>query len=341
MPTDPIRVVQFGLGPIGLAVTRHIVEKPHLRLVGAVDVDSAKIGRKLAELAETDEAGDVRVVGPADFSESADVAVVTTTSSLEAIAPHLLDLIARGLSVVSTCEELSYPWRTRPDLAERIDAAAKAEGAAVLGCGVNPGFIMDFLPLAMTGLCRRVEGVRVWRLQDAAKRRLPFQKKIGAGLTPEEFAARVEAKTLRHIGLTESIHMIADRLGWPLDRTEDVVEPAIARKPARTAEMEIPAGRALGVLQTGRGWREGREVITLTFRATIGEAETPDRIVIEGAPPIDLTIAGGAHGDVATCAVTVNAISAIVRAAPGLRTMADLAPLSCYAPIGAPAGARD
>jgi len=325
-----VRIVQYGLGPIGAAVTRLVRERPGMSIVGAVDVDPAKHGRDVGELAGGGALG-VRVEPPPGEAGrgEADVAVITTTSSLEKITPQVLDAVERGLHVVTTCEELSYPWRTDPERARMIDEAAARNGVAVVSTGVNPGFLMDFLPLVLTGVCRRVERITVERIQDAAFRRVPFQRKIGAGLTLEEFEARVEDGTLRHVGLTESMHMVGDVLGWDIEKTEDVVEPLIAAEEIDTGELRVGKGCARGVMQTGRAWAGGAEVITLVFRAGVGEPDPRDRILVEGEPRIESLIPGGVNGDTATCAVVVNAVAAVMRARPGLRTMADMPLVSC------------
>lgn len=330
--SSTINVVQFGMGPIGLKTTGHLLEKENLRIVGAVDVDPAKLGKGLHELTDAPESLGVQISSDAQkvlAETGADVAVVTTTSSLESVRPLITQIVSAGVNVVSTCEELSFPWKTSPKIAAQIDDAARNNGVSVLGTGVNPGFLMDFLPLAMTGLCRNVKKVNMSRIQNAQFRRIPFQKKIGAGLTPDQFRAKVDEGTLRHVGLTESMHMIASRLGWELTRTEDVVDPVIATSPLKTKDIQIETGQALGVHQVGRGFVGDEEVITLVFHAVVGEPDPRDHVHIEGTPPIDLTIRGGVNGDIATCAITVNAIPVVVRAQPGLRTMADIQPVSC------------
>jgi 4-hydroxy-tetrahydrodipicolinate reductase len=254
--------------------------------------------------------------------------VLTTSSSIEKVCPQVLEIVEYGINVVSTCEELSYPWITSLELSEEIDTKAKEKGVSVLSTGVNPGFLMDFLPSALTGVCRNVDTVLVERIQDAQFRRIPFQKKIGAGLTTDEFEQKIQEGTLRHVGLTESMHMIASCFGWTLDKTEDIIEPIIAEQETVTDAMTVAQGNARGVSQTGRGWMNGHEVITLVFRAAIGEPDPRDRIVINGEPNIDSTIKGGVNGDVATCAIAVNAIPAVVKARPGLRTMADIEPVT-------------
>jgi 4-hydroxy-tetrahydrodipicolinate reductase len=328
-----IKVVQYGLGPIGCKSVQYLVERGHFELVGAIDSDQGKVGVDVGELAELPKKLGIHVT---DDSENllrqvdAEVVVLTTTSSLEQIRPQVLEIISCGKNVVSTCEELMYPWQTNPSLAKEIDVAAREQGVSVLSTGVNPGFLMDFLPLVMTGDCRDVEKVTVERIQDAQYRRLPFQKKIGAGLTVREFEDRVRAGNLRHVGLTESMHLLASGLGWKLDKTEDNVEPVVASQEVITANLTIEPGRALGVNQIGRGYIGDKELITLVFRATIREPEPRDRVLIQGTPSIDMAIEEGVNGDTATCAIIVNAIPVVIQAPAGLRTMADINPISFF-----------
>ena len=327
-----LKVVQMGLGPIGNKVTQYLLERDSIEIVGGIDTDPKKKGQDIGVLAGLEPIG-VKVT--ANMNQvlgkgNVDVVVLTTTSSLSKTYEQLMELIPYGVNIVSSCEELSYPWVTQSDLAAKIDELAKKHQVAVLGTGVNPGFLMDFLPIAMTGISRSVQKVSVERIQDASFRRIPFQKKIGAGLTVDEFAQKVQEGTLRHVGLTESIHMIARRIGWELDKTEDVITPIIAEQQVSCENMSIEAGKVLGVQQLGKGFAGGKEVVTLIFRAAIGEAGSRDRIVIEGAPNIDTCIEGGINGDVATCAILVNAVQTIAKARAGLRTMADIEPISCF-----------
>ncbi|MFH1706731.1 MAG: dihydrodipicolinate reductase [Planctomycetota bacterium] len=327
-----IRIIQYGLGPIGSRVTQFLVQRPWARIVAGIDIDPAKAGRDVGALAGLKPIGArVSADAAAVLRRKADVVVLTTTSSLEKLTPQVLACVAAGKHVVTTCEELAYPWQTRPALARRIDRAARARGVAVLATGVNPGFLMDFLPLALSGVCREVRHVTVERIQDAQFRRIPFQQKIGAGLSLRVFAQKKKAGTLRHVGLTESMHMLAAALGWELDRTEDIITPIVAMQRTVTKAMTIPRGHARGVAQTGRGWAKGREMVRLVFRAAVGEPSPRDRVIIDADPPIDSTIKGGVNGDTATCAITVNAIPALLAARPGLRTMLDIAPVTCRA----------
>ncbi|MBM3148274.1 MAG: dihydrodipicolinate reductase, partial [Actinobacteria bacterium] len=220
------------------------------------------------------------------------------------------------------------PWATHADAAARIDAVCREYGVACLATGVNPGFLMDFLPGVLTGLCREVRGVTVRRLQDAARRRVPFQQKIGAGLAPAEFERQVATGSLRHVGLPESVHMLAAACGWTLDRVEETIEPVVAEIAVETGHRPIAAGEVAGVEQWCRGFRGPATgeaaVVTLQFRAAVGQADPRDEIEIDGEPPIRSVIPAGVNGDVATCAVVLNAAAVVAVASPGLHTMLDL-----------------
>lgn len=326
---NPIRLLQIGLGDIGLAITQIIAEREDYELVGAADVNPALTGKDLAKLAGTP--GELGVPVSSSITEvlaglPADVAVLTTSSRMEDITPQVLELVSGGLAVVSTCEELVYPWRSHPNLARQIDTAAWERGVAVLSTGVNPGFLMDFLPLVLTRIARRVDAIAVERVQDAGTRREAFQRKVGAGLTVARFKEKVASGGFGHAGLIASVELLAAGLGWLLDEATETIEPVIAEHPHRTEYFTIKAGQVAGVCQVGTGFMGGREVITLTFRAAVGEPDSFDRVHITGLPDLESTFPGGVPGDVATGAITVNAIPLVMQSPVGLRTLADLWP---------------
>lgn len=328
-----INVVQYGLGPIGLQITRYLLERKIFKIVGAIDIDPQKVDKDLGTVAGLNKKLGVKISSDANKvlkNSHADIVVLTTTSSLKKIKPQLMQIISHGKNVVSTCEELVYPWLTNPKIAKEIDLAAKRKNVSVLSTGINPGFLMDFLPIALTAVCKDVKKITVERIQNAKYRRIPFQKKIGAGLTIDQFNQKVKDGTLRHVGLTESVQLIASKLGWKLDKTQDIIGPVIAVKNVSTGKIKIEKGNALGVQQTGLGIKNGEEKIKLLFRATIGEKSPRDRIIIDSVPSVDMTIKNGINGDVATCAITINAIPVVLNANSGLRTMADIEPVSCF-----------
>ncbi len=321
-----INILLVGIGPLGQMIAGHITKRTNMTLVGAVDIDPEKAGKDPVTLGEGTVTG-VTITNRLDKAirkGNPHAAILTTVSDLKRLTPQIEEIVSFGLPVVSTCEELSYPWHGSHVFAERIDRAAKEHGVPVLGTGVNPGFLMDSFPVVLTAVSESVERITVSRIQNAESRRVPFQRKIGAGLNLEEFEKKKEAGVLRHVGLTESMAMIAARIGWKLDRTEDIITPVIADHTITTDNLIIEKGDVSGVRQVGRGWSGGKERITLIFQASIGEKEPEDTVEISGNPSFISTIRGGINGDIATCAITLNAVSSLLNAAPGLRTMVDI-----------------
>lgn len=327
-----IKVVQYGIGPIGIKIIQNLSQRKNIKITGAIDIDSSKIGKDIGIISELEYETGVKISNDSKNilkNSSADVVVLTTSSSIEKIKPQLMEIISYGINIVSTCEELTFPWITNHELSKEIDEAAKANNVSVLSTGVNPGFLMDFLPSALTSMCNCVEKIEVDRIQNAEFRRIPFQNKIGAGLSLEEFKVKEKTGSLRHVGLTESIHFIASKLGWTLDKTEDIIEPVIAEEDFNKNQISIKKGNILGVRQTGKGFKNNNEVIILNFVASIGQPFPEDKITIKGIPDIEMRIKDGINGDIATCAITANAVQYIINAKPGLRTMADIEPISC------------
>jgi len=329
-----IDIIHVGMGPLGQMMVQHALERKCLNIVGAVDVDPRKACRDLGEFCDRPPLGIAisPTLAEAIKDRLPQVALVTTVSSLVALEPQVAEIAAAGIHIVSTCEELFFPWRTQPETAQRIDETCRRHGVVCLGTGVNPGYLMDFLPTVLSGLCRNVKSVKVWRVQDASVRRIPFQQKIGAGLTLEQFEAKRNAGTLRHVGLPESVDFIAHRMGWTLGRNTQTLEPIIAEKDIATGYRPIAKGMARGVRQVGSGFVGDEEVIRLTFVAAVGEPESYEQIEIDGEPPVRSRIAGGVNGDIATCAIALNCIGSVLKSAPGLRTMAEIPPVAYFNP---------
>jgi hypothetical protein len=322
-----IRVVQFGVGPIGASIVRLMRHKASLEIVGAIDNDSAKAGRDLGEVVDAKDAPwgvIVSATAAAALSKPVDVVIHTTSSYLVSVMDELLECLSAGCCIVSTCEELAYPFRKHPELSAKLDAAAKEEGVSLVGIGVNPGFVMDKLVLVLSAVAQRVDFAKAVRIVDASKRRLPLQKKIGAGMTPEEFRAQVAAGVIKHHGLPESVAMVADGLGFALDEITETIEPVIAAESVKTDFLEVAPGQVAGVHQTARGLWEGEDKIFMELQMYMGAKNPADTVELRGEPNLTLTIPGGTHGDIATAAVAVNAIPTILAAAAGLRTVRDL-----------------
>ena len=322
-----IRVLHFGLGPIGAAVVKQVANRAGLRSVGAIDIDPGKVGRDLGEVAGLD--GKLRVKVRSDAAAALkdtkpDVVVLCTSSSIKSVMGQMDTIMRARRPIVSTTEELSYPAGSNRRYGRQIDEMARRAKVAVLGTGVNPGFVMDALPITLTGVCERVDRIEVDRIQDARIRRLPFQQKIGAGLTREQFVEKVGSGSVRHVGLTESISMIADAMGWKLTRITDEIQPKITASRVESQFLAVEPGFVCGIVQDGVGYRDGEKIITLHMEAYLGAPESYDAVRVHGSPALSMKIAGGVHGDVATASIVVNSIPKVLAASPGLHTMRDL-----------------
>lgn len=325
---EKIRVVLYGVGAIGSRIARFLLKKEGVEIVGAIDIAKDKVGKDLGEVLGVGKRLGVVVSNDPDsvFCKAcADIVVHATSSYLKDVYPQIAPLARYGVNVVSTCEELSYPYVSAPELAKKLDALGIKYGVTFLGTGINPGFLMDTLVITLTGVCQRVNKIKVERVMNAATRRVPFQKKIGAGLTEKEFKRKIRAKAITgHVGLEQSIGMIADALKWKLDRIKvDPVEPVIAEKSVASEAIKVKRGQVAGLRQCAHGF-VGGERITLEFQAYIGAEEEYDAVTIDGVPPIRQKISPCVHGDLATIAVVVNSIPKVINAPPGLITMKDL-----------------
>jgi 4-hydroxy-tetrahydrodipicolinate reductase len=320
-----IRVIQYGLGPIGCSTARTILSRDNLKLVAAVDIDPGKVGKDLGDLLDGKKLGlkVVRSMAEVLTKTKADVVMHTTHSYFDLFKGQILEILKAGLDVVSTSEELSFPWLAHPKEAKAIDAAAKKAGKTVLATGVNPGFLMDSLPLFLTSISERVDRIQISRIQNASLRRGPFQKKIGSGLTKEEFKAAMAQGRMAHVGLVQSVGMIFDTLGKKLVKYEETIDPVLAQKAIKTDFFEVEPGQPCGLNQVARAYDEKGEFLTLTFIAALDSDVDEDRIKISGQPNLNVVLKG-IHGDVATRSIAVNAIRRVKDAAPGLVTMRDL-----------------
>jgi len=253
-----------------------------------------------------------------------DIVTHATSSYMELIHPQISEIVDHGASVVSSAEELSYPFVKYPELSKKIDRHAQEKKVVVLGTGVNPGFLLDTLAVVLSGVCQKVNSIRAERVVDASRRRLPLQKKIGAGLTVKEFERKAAQGAIKHVGLPESVGLIALALGWKVGEIQERITPVIAEAAVSSDYIKVPQGAVAGVRQVAKGILAGQELVVLDLRMYLGAQNPHDSILIDGVPPVDMTIRGGVHGDRATPAIIVNSLQKIARLEPGLRTMIDL-----------------
>ena len=320
-----IRVIQYGLGPIGCMMARHVLERSGLQLVGGVDVDPNKVGKDLGQVIGAGRDLGIKVVAKLANLKKVkfDVVLHTTNSYFDLFKPQIIEILKAGNDVVSTSEEMSFPWLAHAKDAKAIDAAAKRAGKTVLATGVNPGFLMDSLPLNLTAICQRVDRIDVTRLMNASQRRGPFQKKLGSGMTVVAFKSEMAKGRMGHVGLTESVGMVFDTLGKKLVKFETTVEPVVADKPVKTEFFDVKPGFVRGLKQVARANSPEGEFMTLTFISALDEPEQYDLVKITGKPNLEVRLTG-TNGDIATIAIAVNAVKRVFKGTPGLMTMRDL-----------------
>ncbi|MHA2225919.1 MAG: NAD(P)H-dependent amine dehydrogenase family protein [Candidatus Hodarchaeales archaeon] len=326
-------VVQIGFGAIGRLTTKLLMERENINLVGVVDTDPELQQKPLKDFFDFSKGSEIKIHSNMEkilAQNQIDVVIIITSSSLEKIAPIIFQAAKAGCNVISICEELSFPFNYFPKISSEIDSVAKKHNVSVVGTGINPGYLMDLLPIVLTAPCQTIQKISIRRMMNSAHRRIPFQKKIGTGLYVEEFRQKISKKEITgHVGLTQSIQMVMAALGRKYDEiTEFPPEAVIAEKEIQTPFCSISKGQVCGLRSKAVAITNGVEMIELDFIAYAGEHDEFDQIVIEGTPRIQQKIEGGIHGDLGTVALIVNLIPKIFTAKAGLLTMKDL-PVPC------------
>jgi 4-hydroxy-tetrahydrodipicolinate reductase len=325
------KVVSVGLGPVGIAIAKLALRRSsQIEIIGAVDSDPKLVDKDLGSVLGLEKMTGIKVQKDGKgLYKQADIVLHATTSFLSRAKPQLLEFCEGGVDVVSTCEELSYPWFNHAEIAKELDSAAKKNGVTLLGTGVNPGFVLDALAVTLSGVCQSVSEIRATRILDATKRRLPFQMKIGIGMSPEKFEENVQTGKFGHIGLPESIALTCASMGVEVDRIDQKISPKIAVSPVKTEHFGIvEAGNVIGLVQDGTAFAKGKRIATYHIEMYAGASNPYDAIEFIGVPTISLQIPGGTPGDIATAAIMVNSIPRVIDSPAGLMTVKDLRPAS-------------
>jgi 2,4-diaminopentanoate dehydrogenase len=323
-----MRSLHIGVSTIGQEVIKACLSRNTAIPSAAVDINPDMVGKPLSDFVPG-VAPDAFIYGSLDEALAAgpwDIAVLCTASSLPAIRTDLDKLIAQGLDVVSTAEELAYPALQHPDVFAELDEAAAKSGATVVGTGVNPCFVLDLLPVLLTRPCVEVNHVHCARIVNTMRRRKQLQLKLGAGIEAAEFEQRKAAGKIGHVGLLESAALVARGLGWPvaMDNIEHTLEPVIAEQPISSEYVSVSVGQVLGAEERIKLAPTSDTSIELHLRMRLGEPEEYDEVRIDGVPPLLMRIEGGIHGDAATAGCTANIMAQTLKAPPGLLTVLDL-----------------
>jgi 2,4-diaminopentanoate dehydrogenase len=329
---EPIRILQWGLGAMGGGMARLILEKQGLKIVAAVDGRPDYLGKDLGEVLGVGKSLGVTVTNkPEDVlkKENVDIVLIATTSWTKEQMPDLRKIISAGINCISIAEEMSDPDAQSPDLGQELDELAKKHGVSVLGTGVNPGFVLDLLVVALSGGCHSVERIEASRVNDLSPYGPTVMRTQGVGTTPEAFAAGVaDGSIVGHVGFPESIHLISEALGLDVDRIVETREPIISKVYRETPHVKVEAGMVAGCRHIGIGYRGEQEVVKLIHPQQIHphleDQDTGDYINIYGKPEIHMAIKPEIAGGIATMGVTVNMIPHVVAASPGMKRMIDL-----------------
>lgn len=324
---SPIPVILIGLGPIGQAIGKALAAESRLQAVGAVDIDPGVAGKHLDQVCDANlPALTIVETLAAIHAPAGAVVLLATGSRLEGVRDLLLAAIAHGYHVVSTCEELCWPWDDQPGLAGEINRAARAGEVTVLGAGVNPGFVMDTLPVLLSRATGEVEAIHVSRVVNVSQRRLPLQRKMGVGQQPEMVQEMLNHDHIGHVGLSNSLQMLAAGLGWRVDVIDIDSRPIIAKEPTETGLGLIQPGDCIGIRQQATGMVDGvpRLFLNLVMAANLADAQVKggahDEILIDGDQTLRLRL-DGLQGDLATAALVINQALHVRNMAPGLQTM--------------------
>jgi 2,4-diaminopentanoate dehydrogenase len=322
-----IKVAQFGLGPIGISCINLATEKPWIEVVGGVDIDPAKVGKTLGDVTGNAKLKGAQVYNSFDAlweKNKPDVVFHTAGSKADSSIAQIKPMAERGVSVSSSCEELLYPWFRAPKLADELDEICKKNNSRVTGTGVNPGFVMDVLPVTMTGVSRTVDRIYVERVVNATTRRMPLQKKIGSGMDPDEMRRLFKEGKAGHAGFMESLYLIGHCMGWKFTEAGELFEPVIAKYDIKTQYFEVKKGQCCGIHQTVEGKVGGQQKLFMDIKMYLDAQDPHDTVKIYGDPFLDVRVQNGTAGDHATVAALVNAAPRLLKAAPGLLLMTDL-----------------
>ena len=320
---DNIRVAVWGFGAMGGGIARVLLDKKGVEITGVCDIHPQRVGRSIFELLNVERGDRKDVLVCDDINKvaakgAADICVIATDSFTKKVFPKIKLVVENGINVVCTAEEMSYPKANQPELAAEMDALAKANGVSILGTGINPGLMMDLLAVCLTGCMTNVESVQCRRVNSLS----PF----GPAVMEEQ---GVEDGSLAgHVGFAESVGMIAEALGWKVDKFEQQMKPIVTTVDRKSPYGFAKAGDVAGVNMTGQGYVNGEIKIDMIHPQQIEPemegTHTGDYIVLKGTPNVNMAINPEVDGGIGTIAMIVNMIPHVINARPGLKTMLDL-----------------
>jgi hypothetical protein len=330
------KVVIIGLGSMGTMIA-NLALKKGMQIVGAFEIDERRIGKDVAEVLGIGKKIGVPVSNRLETISNinADVALYVTVPKLRDLCPQVLPALKAGMNVISTADELAFPW-TFPE-AELIDKVAKENRVTFFGTGANPGFLTDVLPAILTSGCEEVNEIKVRRVVDFSPFGPTLMQQLGIGLSREDWEVeKQKGKVAGHLAAPGLVRYIADCMGLKLDEVTDLLEPVIAKNPRLGAHAKVEKGNVAGILHSAHGIKNGKKMIIFEMDATIQpkaeNVETGNYWTIKGRPTIEVKVTGTESGQdpgFITAGRVVNSIPVVIKAKPGLLTQKDLPMGAC------------
>ncbi|MDX1358294.1 MAG: 2,4-diaminopentanoate dehydrogenase [Clostridia bacterium] len=329
---DNIQIAIWGFGAMGMGMGKMLSKKTGVDIAAVCDLHPGRVGKSIGEILGIDRWSGVVIesdIEKALGDKKIDLCILATDSFTRGAYQKLMTILAKGINVITTAEEMAYPKACEPKLAKELDVIAKENGVTVLGTGINPGMIMDLLVICLTGCMEEVTHIEAKRVNSLSPFGETVMEEQGVGITESEFNERVEQGRLAgHVGFRESINMIADAIGWKVDRFEQQMKPIITTVNRKSPYGFAAAGSLAGINMTGQGYIDGKIKIDMIHPQQIEpESEgthTGDYITIKGNPPVNLAIKPEVDGGIGTIAICVNMIPHVINAGAGLKTMIDL-----------------
>ncbi len=331
-----VKVIIWGFGAMGSGIAKTLLNRKGIDIVGVGDI-GAKVGKSMFEVLGVEKGDNPEViVGNAEEIIKpgvADIVIVCTDSYTKAVFPKLKFVMEQGINAITSAEQMAYPAAQEPELASELDKIAKANGVSVLGTGINPGHIMDLLVLVMTGAMTDVEHIVSRRVNSLSPFGPTVMEEQGIGISVEDFnAKKASGKMAGHVGFHESVGMIAEGLGWDIEKFEQDMEPIVTDVDRVAPYGEAKAGTLAGVAMVGQAYKDGECVIEMDHPQQIEPEQvgisTGDYVIIKGTPDINLANSPEVEGGLGTTAMLVNMIPQVINADAGLQTMLSL-PVPC------------
>ena len=331
---ENIKVVIWGFGAMGKGMADMILSKKGVEITGVCDLHPDLVGKSMFNATKVTQGNHPEVIVSDDIEsllnkENCDLVLLATDSYTRKAFPKMKMILEKGINVISTAEEMAYPKAQEPELAKELNDIAKANGVTVLGTGINPGFIMDLLVIALSGVMSNVTHIEANRVNSLSPFGPAVMEEQGVGITLDEFNHGVETDTLAgHVGFAESVYMIADAIGVKLDGFEQQMKPIVTTIDRKSPYGFAAAGNIAGVNMTGQGIIDNEVFIDMKHPQQIEPemegTHTGDYINIKGTPNVHMAITPEIDGGIGTIAMCVNMIPHVLNSRPGLKTMIDL-----------------